>query len=629
MEAYTPDPDAQAVVLYDVGEASFDYNNISGFRVKFQRHQRIKVLGETGLDYADFSFRLYDYGTNSKEEIVNLKAYTFNLVDGEIEKVKLSNKDVFDEEIDRTRKMIRFAMPNVKVGSVIEISYTFYSDFFYEFQPWRFQYKIPVAWSEFEVSIPEYFTYNTTFRGYDFDRLVINETDSKTQSISLGGGDVVSYHAKTYHWAAENVPSFKEEAYMAAAENFLTRVEFELSSIKFPYSTTKNYNQSWESINKRLLDDEDFGGIIKRTGPVKDITESLTAGKESPEAKIQAIYDYIRTNIRWNKRFRKYVETNLKKVLDKREGSSGDLNLLLVTMLRAAELEAYPVLVSTRDNGMINPVQPTLSQFNHVIAAVKNGEKMILMDATDKDSPMTLLPKHNLNFKGRIVGEQLSDWIDLDANGKLKTAMQVDLTLTEENQLSGEIKYSYEDYAAFHCRKLIEDAGSKEDFVKEYHNDKLGLEVTKHEFENPDDPYEKLRCTYEVNISDMVNDGGDLLYLNPMLYFGESENPFKLAERKYPVDFAFPIADIYIFKLNLPEGYSVEELPEDTSFILPERAGTFSFSAKVINEQIIQVTSLLSINKPMFVGEEYGALKEFFNLVIEKHAEQIVLKKKT
>ncbi len=628
METYAPDPDAEAVVLYDAGNAAFDYNSSAGFRIRFERHLRIKILGETGLDYADFSFPIYEDGASKKEEMVNIRAFTFNWVDGDIEKVKLSNKDVFEEEVDRKHKYVKFAMPSAKVGSVIDLSYTFYSDFFYEFQPWLFQNSIPVAWSEYEATIPEYFFYNANFRGYDFDRLVINDTGGKTETISLGGGDVHSYHSKTYHWAAEHVPAFKEESYMIAAANFLTRVEFELSSIKFPFSTAQNYNQSWESVRKLVIESEDFGGIIKQTGPVKDLTFAVTAGMETPEAKVQSIYDYVRTNIRWDKRFRSQAEDNLKKVLDNREGTSAEINLLLVTMLRAAELEAYPVLVSTRENGMVNPVQPTLSQFNHVIVGWKNGDQVLLMDATDKDTPITLLPKHDLNFQGRIVGEAFSDWVSLNPSGKLKVAIQVEVDLNDENELVGNIQYVYEDYAALYCRKSLFSAGSEDDFLKTYQEDKIGLEITEHEFTDAENPYEKLRCKYDITISDMVNDAGGVIYLSPMLYFGEDENPFKLEERKYPVDFAYPIVDVYVLKMTLPEGYAVEELPEATSFVLPERAGSFSYSANLVGDNLIQVTSLLSINKPMFIGEEYGALKEFFNLVIEKHAEQIVLKKK-
>ncbi len=629
METYAADPDAQAVVLYDIGDATIDYYTHAGFRIRVEHHKRIKILGEKGLEYADFSFPIYEGSSSAKEEITNIRAYTYNWVNGDEEKVKLSHKDIFEEEIDRKNKVIKFAMPNVKVGSVIELSYVYYSDFLYQFQPWYFQDEIPVAWSEYEVAIPEYFYYNTAFRGYDFDRLVINEQGGKSASFNLGQGDVVSYHAKTYHWAAEDMPAFKEEAFMAAAQNFLTRVDFELSTIKFPFSTSKDYSQSWESIRAQLMDDEDFGGVIRRLGPVKDVTTAVTVGQETTEAKVRAIYDYVRTNIRWDKRFRKYAGENLKKVLEERMGSSAEINLLMIAMLRAADIGAYPVLVSTRDNGLINPIQPTLSQFNHVIAAVKIAEdQLVLLDATDKDAPMTLLPVYDLNNQGRLISEDFSDWVSLTSPGRRKTAMQVEVNLTPENILEGNIQYAYEDYAAFQCRKAIDIADSKEDFLNNYVEDKIGMEVTAHEFVDLDNPYEKLRCNYDITVSDVVNDAGGVLYLNPMLYYGEDENPFKLDERKYPVDFAYPISDVYVLKLNLPEGYAVEELPEGTNFSLPERAGTFSYSAKLVGDNLIQVTSLLNINKPMFVGEEYGALKEFFHLIIEKHAEQIVLRKK-
>jgi hypothetical protein len=71
-----------------------------------------------------------------------------------------------------------------------------------------------------------------------------------------------------------------------------------------------------------------------------------------------------------------------------------------------------------------------------------------------------------------------------------------------------------------------------------------------------------------------------------------------------------------------------EELPKEISISLPGRGGQFLYQISQIDQKI-NLTMVFSINKALFLPEEYQALKNFFDLVINKQAEQVVLKKKT
>ena len=80
--------------------------------------------------------------------------------------------------------------------------------------------------------------------------------------------------------------------------------------------------------------------------------------------------------------------------------------------------------------------------------------------------------------------------------------------------------------------------------------------------------------------------------------------------------------------IMIPEGYEVQESPQPLAIALPNKAGSYKY---IFNQQgsEIQVVSLYKINKSLFAQTEYQSLKQFHDMIVAKHAEQIVLKKIT
>ena len=97
--------------------------------------------------------------------------------------------------------------------------------------------------------------------------------------------------------------------------------------------------------------------------------------------------------------------------------------------------------------------------------------------------------------------------------------------------------------------------------------------------------------------------------------------------REYPVDFGSAIEKIYISRIAIPEGYSVDELPLPKIILLPNGAAKYSYSVTRIGNSLNFISSL-QINKSLFLQDEYPNLREFYNQLVAKQAEQIVLKKK-
>jgi hypothetical protein len=100
-----------------------------------------------------------------------------------------------------------------------------------------------------------------------------------------------------------------------------------------------------------------------------------------------------------------------------------------------------------------------------------------------------------------------------------------------------------------------------------------------------------------------------------------------LDNRKYPVDFGYNIEKTVTTTIEIPDKYEVSELPAPVSIKLQDNEASLNYFVER-SENKITVKSIFSINKTMFLPSEYKKLKEFYNQVIKKHAEPIILKKK-
>ena len=277
---------------------------------------------------------------------------------------------------------------------------------------------------------------------------------------------------------------------------------------------------------------------------------------------------------------------------------------------------------------MLNPAHPSVSQFNYVLAGVKLENGYLLLDATDASRAAKLLPFRTLNGQGRWIDKNGGYWVNLNTGGSFKQITMLEATVDEEGNFNGKLTRKQKDYAALMMRRELSSMDGEEAFVKELEENYEGLNVNSHTLENLTDISKDIKEIYEVSIEEQSNVSGDFIYFSPLLCFAETENPFKLEDRKYPIDYGFKVSDTYSMRFKVPDGYLIEELPEKAVVNLPDNAGKFTFHVANTGNEIM-INSKFDIKKALFTHENYASLKEFYNLMIDKHAEQVVLKKKT
>lgn len=593
MVTYPADTSASAVILCDYGY--FDH-----LTFQFTRIVRIKIFRKEGYSWANRS-----YSGSTKPQI---KGITFNLDQGKITESKLKGESVFIDRITDNYYVTRIAMPNVKEGSVIDLQF-FYNGIPYE---WRFQEVIPVKYSE----------------------LVLSDTPDVRFRYSFFGNEPLAVSTPN-RWVAIDMPSFRAEPFMTSIENYVTKLEIDILDVVEPTHPTMYYNMvfksvtdSWESVSKILMDDINFGKTLSGSMYLNNLAGKIEKSAGSPEEKLKMAYDSIKSAVKWNEKMELFTSSgSLGSTYKLKIGNSTDINLLLLQLLNRLKFDAAPVIISTRAHGFLLSTSPSIHKPNYVIVQAKIGNKTYLLDATEPFMPYYLLPLRCLSNSGRLVDKKSSTIVELTTLSKERDFTTYQLKILDNNTIEGKLMIKNLDYKAQNVRKKYHSFNSSDEYLEDFRRDKQGLVINKSEIINIDSIYQPLIEDYDVTMNNQVNIIGNEIYLLPLFYSQLKENPFELDDRKYPVDFGYNIEKTVTTTLEIPDNYEVSELPAPVSIKLQDNEASMTYYVAQ-SENTVTVKSIFSINKTMFLPSEYKKLKEFYNQVIKKHSEPIILKKK-
>jgi|WetSurMetagenome_2_1015567.scaffolds.fasta_scaffold00235_18 hypothetical protein len=641
MQKYEKDTTAGALVLFDCGSGSIILNLDEKFQCQFERHCQIKIFKNSSFDLADRKIRLYQT-ENGKEKLQVLNAVTYNLVDGKIVKSKLDNKKIYKTEEDNYQ-IVSFAMPDVREGSVIELSYTIVSDFLYNFNGWNFQCHYPQRWNQYVYEIPVYFDYRVSTKGYlAFDKnekkdgntsfAIESETADGSSRFRDGHSasttDFIKVDTKKTILAMKDVPAFIDEPNIDCDNNYIQSIEFELGSIKMPGGLLKNYTDTWESVNKRMVEASGFGALLDNSRFLSDSVEAICAGKATEAEKASAIYEYVQNRIKWNGKYRIFAADGLKKPFSERVASSSEINLLLTLMFRAAKLKSNPVLISTRDNGVAVSYYPTITKYNSVLSSVDIDGILYLADATDKFCPFGVLPANDLNGQGRIVNSYSGDWVDLVSKVLYSVNRMYKLDLSADGKFSGSVDESYGGYAGIEFRNNLVSLKDEGEYVRLLQENNKGLTISKHTLGSRENNSAPVTNNLEVEISDNTEEVGDKILFNPLLFERIEKNRYTLEDRKYPVNYNYPITERFFFTYTIPDGFSVESLPNSSAISMPDNSISITYNVQASGNKI-EVRYIRKINKVLFITEEYQKLKNLYDQLVKMHSESVILKRNT
>lgn len=630
------DTSAVAAVLFKTGDVSFEYSQQSGFFIITKVKMKIKVYKKEGYDWGNFEMLLYNE-SNAKQTLNIKSAFTYNVINDKIEKSKLKSEGEFDEKVNNYWSKKKITMPNVKEGSIIEIEYTIKDEGTGLIDEWAFQEQIPVDYSEYTTRIPEYYVYNSYFRGWLAPKITTEEIRETIELRSKGRDEIggrmqtanfsteqINYNYKKTKYVLENIPAIKNESFTNNISNYTSSVVLELAMTRFPNQMTQSYSTDWETVTKKIYDYSDFGPELNKTGYYEKDIDGLLTNIESPAERLAIVFSFVKNRMNWNEMNGYSCEKGVRKAYQDKTGNVADINLMLTSMLRYVGLEANPILISTRSNGIA--LYPSRSAFNYVIAGVEVENQIILLDATNKYSLPGVLPIRDLNWFGRVIRNNGSSAIvNLTPEKKSIDVVTLMGTINNEGEVEGKVRKKYFDYNAFIFRNNFNGI-SKDSYIEKLEKENLGLEIVDYEVQNNLDLNEPIVENYSFKSINSVEIIGDKMYFSPFLYFAISENPFKQENREYPVDFVFPNQDSYRISLIIPKGYTVEFLPESKVIAMPENIAKFTYEVSNNNNQV-QLSYTFDINKVLIENGYYETLKTFFRELVNKNTERIVLKK--
>ena len=297
---------------------------------------------------------------------------------------------------------------------------------------------------------------------------------------------------------------------------------------------------------------------------------------------------------------------------------------MMTAMLRHAGLDANPILISTRSNGI--PVYPSHSAFNYVIAGVQLPSGLVMLDATEKYSLPNVLPVRDLNWIGRLIRKDGSSMeVDLMPTTHAKEVVNMQFSIEPTGKITGMLRKQLTNHEALNYRdKYL--VLNEESYLDKLENEHNNIEVDKYVRQNATDLSQPLIESYEfidTKSMEMIN---DKIYVNPFLFLSLSENPFKQESRTYPIDFTYPNQTKYNIMIDVPAGYAVETLPQMTSIATGEGMGSFKYVIGETNNKI-QVSMTLDLNNSIVSATYYDVIKYFFQTFVDKQNEKIVLRK--
>ena len=597
------DPGAEAILLLDIGEIDFNYFQGSGWVSESSYRVRVKILKETAVNRGEIKLRYYS--KNRREEISNINGISYNLdANGKIAESKLESNAVYDKAIDKDFSEVSFALPNVKAGTVFEYKYKMQRKSYSYIPTWNFQQTIPVRYSAYNVNIPEFF---------QFTLLV-----SKRQELEKKTGS--SQEEGTWY-IMRNIKGLKDEPYSSGKIDYIQRLDFQLASINAP-GYYEEIRTTWPRIITELQDDEDFGLALKKNlKGVDDILRTaMSIGQTSD--RIRAIYNYVQRNMQWNHDYGIYSDKGIKEAWDKKNANIADINFILINILKEANIEAKPLLVSTKDHGTVSPVYPFLKRFNAVLAYVKDGDREYILNAADKYNPYNLVPYDVINTNALLVDKTVQTLMQLNGNDKYTNNVFVTCSLEPNGTISGQATLKNSGYS-----RNIRMSTYKKNKLKEMIEDNEGISIKVDSFTVNNEADELQPFEQVVSFSGSMQEGGGYFLLPYNLFTGLGKNPFVEEERVMAIDFSFPKSYVITGTFYVPEDLIINELPKNTRLIMPD---TSIILTRMMQESgnVISFRITLDLLYADYIVEGYPYIKDFFKKMYAILDERIALKKK-
>jgi hypothetical protein len=581
---------------------------------------RIKVFTEKGKELATVSVP-YPKG---KFSVTDVKARTIH-VDGSIIPLEVKPSDLVDQKGAgfQINKMV-FTLPSAEVGSILEYK-------------WQLRYDDEVLSSpDWDVQQP-YFVRKAHYSFLPF-KYMDRVTDSKGNASSkllyssmLPDGTKVVYEASgKYTLDTVDVQAIPHEDYMPPLGSLIEQV-------KFYYSASYGMDDYWKHEGGSWSKEMDH--FASETKPLKEAVAQIVAAGDSEDAKARKLYDAVmaldNTDYTRRKSKEELKQQGLKRAKDaedvwkQKSGSSDEIALLYLAMVRIAGLKAYAMALCNRDQEVFNPYFLSTRQLDDILVIVSiNGKEQPLDPGKRFATFGQLAWKHTLtgglrqSDKGPVFAETHGN-----PYKEAQTLRVADVNIALDGTVSGTARVSMAGPVAARWRELAVE--NDEDEVKKQFNEYLhglvpdGVTADFDHFLGLDDYHSQLMGIVKLS-GNMGTKTGKRVFLPGVFFASRAKHPFVADEKRQTavdMEYADDIVDEVTY--HVPDTFSVESAPPDTSIPWTGHAA-FQLKSKV-DKNSIEVDRTLARAFTMVMPKDYSALHEFYQKVATADQQQLVL----
>lgn len=599
------DPEADAIIIFDkaIADHNGDHNLVTTRRI------RMKILKEKGIRRGNIE--IYYYSKEDFENISDIQASVYNFNEtGLLSTKTVAPASVFRQKLNERVSVVKFAIPDVKVGSILEYQYVSTMKHYGGLDDWSFQSDIPTMLSSYYLTIlpNSEFAYQVYKRS---DLPIVVKPDK--------------YEGKIL-FEMNNIAGLRDEPFMDSRRDYVQRVQFQLSGYQGMFGSRMRYMTTWDELGREQMSSPYLGQQLGKN--LSGTSELLSTVKTIPDQyrKMKIIYEFVNKTMNWNGYDSRGSSDGIKDAWDKRKGTSGEVNMILINLLKSADLDVSPLLVSKHGNGKINSNYPFIDQFNCVMAYVTIGEKTYVLDASDY-TPPDLIPLSAINTDAFIVSRKRSKGsiIRLEDNAHMnKNLVAVMARVNTTGAMEGNASvYSYDYSRLQRCKdyNLRQKTYTEKYFTGPF----TEMKLDSLQMENIDN--DSLPLSQHFRFSLPANVSGDYTLINTNLFSGFEKNPFISDVRFSNVDYNCMQNHVISLNIAIPDNMEPEALPKNLRLIMPDTSVTFS-REMARSEQLLSIRYKINLTHSIFTADEYPYLKEFYKKMIGILNEQIVLRKK-
>lgn len=561
---------------------------------------------------------------NTNEKITSLKVNTYNLVDGKIAATQVDKNSKYKSKENKNYSVTKFAFENVKDGSVVEYKYSILSPFMYVIPKVMIEDEVPIRYFEYVFDAPIYYGYNVNYKGE------LKPFKQEVADKMLYGSD-----SRTYRFAYKNIAAYKDEKYVNNIENYRTSVRFELNSTNFPMTGGnlhdgsmsggfKSYGVSWQDIRKQLYDDENFGDELKRNNLVKEILPEEIKSIKNEAERAAAVLKFTQSKYSWDGEYSAFTDKGLKNLISTKLGNSAEINLLLILLMRSANLNAEPVLLSTVGRGILTSYSPSIGMLNYVLASVDFDGKFTLYDATSKMTTPNIIRPAALNYYGFVMTKTEAKQINVLCPQKSVTYLTVDAKLNPDGTIGG--SFSDRDTMLYAMMNNERHDENKTEYQNTYYKERYKFPYTN--IKSGVTEKGDFQTSFDFDSDSFVDGIGNKLVFNPLLFlFNKSHEFDQTDERRSPIELYTGYDKIKKVTITLPDGYVFENIPKSKKFRTEDSAIQYVY--KVTQEgNKLTVETTTTVEDPVYPKEYYPAFKQIFDNITKMEGQVVTAVKK-